>query len=149
MDHETIHKRIVDIAALVPGIKSAQAWWPESGRPFDNRELPVMIVVPAPTQVNQILSGSEYQSGQDWYLELFVKRFPGDSKVRHRETWDLVRSFARSVPDTFNKHRYLQLNDAGIVKSISIPAVQSWQPDTLDGALYASISFRMTVYTIH
>ncbi len=146
---DDIQERLVSLCALIPGVETSEAWWMDDHKPFVDAELAAIIINPAPSGTNQFLSGSEYTGGQDWFLNCLIKRFPYDYKLRDRETWGLIRPFMRTVADFFNEHRYLELNDAGIVRAITLPSLYSLTPSTLDRALYASVGLRMTTFTIH
>ena len=150
-DVSVIHERLVALCLAMPTVTTAQAWWPDNEEPFTDAQLPAAIVMPAPNVNNQILSGSEYQTNEDWVLGFLVKRFPGDYDLRDRTTWGLVRPFIRSVPSYFNARRSLELTPAtpGLVRGITLPSVFSLAPASFDQALYAAVGFRMTTYTIH
>lgn len=145
---DAIHARLVALCALIEDVETVEAWWPEDGVPFAAEELPAIVVNPAPSINNTILSATEFTVAQDWFINLFVARFPYDYKLRDRETWALVRPYVYRVPQFFNRRRSLQLNDAGIVRGISLPSVYTLAPATFDRAMYATVGFRMTTFSI-
>lgn len=145
---DAIHARLVLLCGDIAGITTSQAWWPEEGK-YTALELPAMIVNPAQIINNTALSGSEYNSGEDWYLDLLVARFPKDFKIRDQTTWAKVRPFIRSVPNFFNIHRMLERNDGGLSSGITLPSVYAVAASSYEGALYASVGFRMTTFTTH
>jgi hypothetical protein len=145
-----VHTRLVALCAAYSGVNTAQKWYPDDNAPFSAAECPAVCVSPAPNSQNQVLDGGQFINGQDWIMAWLIKHFPGDTKLRDRTTWDLVVPYIQGVPAYFNAHRSLDLTgtDAGIVSDISLPAVISLAPVTLDTAMYAAVGFRMTTYSI-
>lgn len=146
----TIHTRLVAVAALQSGLVTAQKWYPDDEEPFSAAEVPAVCISPAPVSNNQLLSGSEYVNGQDWILAYLIHHFPGDTQLRDRTTWDYIVPYIESVPAHFFGHQNLDLpgTDAGIVQKITLPSVISLAPATFDRAMYAAVGFRMTTYTV-
>lgn len=147
---DPVHARLVALCAAMDGIETAEAWWPEDGQPVPVEDLPAFFVNPAPNLFHQFASNADFTSGQDWHLNLFVARFANERlKIRERDLWALCRPWMLAVPAYFNRHRRLELNDAGLVRGITLPAVYTLYPATLDRGVYVTVGFRMTTYHFH
>lgn len=143
------HDRIVAICATITGVNTAQKWHRDTGVPFASSELAAAIVSPAPNVIHRRISDTIYERIQEWIMLYLIARFPDDTELRDRTTWDLALPYIERVPETFHASRNLEYNDGGIVKSITLPTLVSIGPETLDGAMYVSAGFRMNTTTIH
>lgn len=140
-----IQDRVLVVGALIPGINTVSNGWPETEEPFTNAQLPALVVQMLPITPPANVSAEHFMLPLDFLLTVLADRFPDDVKIRERDNWTALAPFASAVPTTFKRRPRLENNDSGLAFTLTLPRMVSYGALPMDGALYPTIAFRMTV----
>ncbi len=145
-----VKDRVVALCATIDNITTAVDSWPNDSNPFAAAELAAIVVQPifSPARSDDIDVNS-FTLSYDFTIILLAARYAQDYKMTDQTAWEAIEPFRLSVPKFFKGVPQLQLNDNGLVRSSGLPQEVSISPIAFDRALYAAITYRLPVTTIH
>lgn len=143
-----VRARLVSIAALIPNIKTALSDYPMDNQPFEVAEMPV-IVVRVGQAANSRLDANGFAMLRTYQLILHAARALDDISNPSTTEMQAVEPFLSSVPLHFLARPRLELNDAGLVVSTTLPQDAGLQRIVRESAVYWGAVFTMQIQTIY
>lgn len=143
-----VKDRIVALCATIPDITTVLEGYPEGDVPFEDHELPVIVVQYGPAQ-NTRASGDSYTSVRQWRLILHVAHTEGDIVDVNLADVEAVEPYLSSIPLFFLQRPRLELNNSGLVTQITVPSDSGNYRIQRGGALWRGAVFTFSITTNH
>lgn len=144
----TVGDTIDRLEALVVLIQTGITVSPRYDCKIDPATLPTFIILPQ-SAVQEYIGSGDFVTTRDYLLLMLVQQTCDDKPDQQQTAREACYPFLDSVPRFFASHRYLELDDTGLVGVIRTtpPREDGAQLTTWGGETFSAIPFRMSVTT--
>lgn len=144
-----IKNRLVAIYGDISGIVTALDTYPDNNLPFENAELPAVVVRLVPDATNERLGARSFKMTRTFQAILHLQTTSGDWLLPDNTAEESAEPFMVSVPLAFCNAPHLERSDVGLALSADVPDCNGPVLIEKDGGRYIGLVFTHVIQTIH